>query len=211
MPKLFAAPTKDAVPVWFVTKETWPALRDKLPKRQQAFATACGFEPRPGTHALLPDTDGSLAAVLFGLPAEDARGRDPLLAGKLATLLPEGTYRMANEPPGGLSALELATLGWLLAAYRFTRYKKNTKPLPTLVAPKGYDIAYVKSMAAATAWARDLINAAVSTSGTSAKGMWMVIGTTRKVGPASIITILPRETPQRATAASWSSRPRSAA
>ena len=158
MPKLFAAPTKDAVPVWFVTKETWPALRDKLPKRQQAFATACGFEPRPGTHALLPDTDGSLAAVLFGLPAEDARGRDPLLAGKLATLLPEGTYRFANEPPGGLSALELATLGWLLAAYRFTRYKPAASARPRLVAPEGLDATRVEQMAEAICTSRDLVN-----------------------------------------------------
>jgi leucyl aminopeptidase len=158
MSKLFAAPSKDAVPVWFVTKETWGALRDTLPKRQQAFASACGFEARAGSHALLPDTDGSLAGVLFGLPAEDSKARDPLIAGKLVGLLPEGTYRFANEPPGGLTALELATLGWLLSAYRFARYKTVSAGQPRLVAPEGLDAARLEQMAGAITMARDLVN-----------------------------------------------------
>jgi leucyl aminopeptidase len=158
MPKLFAAPAKDAVPVWFVTKETWPALRDKLPKRAAAFAAACGFEPNVGQHCLLPDTDGSLASVLFGVAGEDARWRDPMLVGKLVALLPEGAYRFANEPPGDASALELATLGWLLSAYRFNRYKPASKKMPRLVAPEGLDATHLERITDAITLARDLVN-----------------------------------------------------
>ena len=158
MPKLFAAPSKLAIPVWFVTKETWPALRDKLPKRQSAFAVASGFAPKAGTHCLLPDTDGSLAGVLFGLAGEEAAWRDALIAGRLVPVLPEGTYRFANEPPGGLPALELATLGWLLSTYRFTRYKPNSSKQPRLVAPDSLDAARLEQMAEAQFLARDLVN-----------------------------------------------------
>ena len=50
-------------------------------------------------------------------------------------------------------ATQLA-LGWALAGYRFTRYKKNEKKFATLVAPKGCDYRYVESMAKAIFWAR---------------------------------------------------------
>jgi hypothetical protein len=45
--------------------------------------------------------------------------------------------------------------------------------------------------------ARDTISSVVSTTGTCASAVWIVTGTVRNVGPASIITTLPPETPQR--------------
>jgi leucyl aminopeptidase len=87
-----------AVPLWFATKESWPGIKAGLPEQAQAFASACRFEPAPGRHQILPNLDGRIAGVVFGLEAEDARTRDLFLPGQLAAVLPAGVYRFANSP-----------------------------------------------------------------------------------------------------------------
>jgi leucyl aminopeptidase len=109
----------EAVPIWFVTKETWPKIRDSFPQPAQSFADACGFEPKPGRSQILPGSDGEIAGVLFGIESVETRTRDFLLPGQLATSLPPGLYRFANSPHDA----SLAALSWLLSAYRFHRYK----------------------------------------------------------------------------------------
>src|SRR5690606_3850656 len=86
-----------AIPIWFVSKTTWPGIRDALDEPARAFAGAAGYEPKPGSHLVLPAPDGGIAAVLFGLEDEPARA-NPLLPGNLPGLLPEGSYRFANAP-----------------------------------------------------------------------------------------------------------------
>ena len=54
---------------------------------------------------------------------------------KLATSLPEGVYRFANAPQDA----DLAALGFLLALYRYDRFKANKAPKPSLVAPEEID------------------------------------------------------------------------
>src|SRR5262245_55775805 len=48
------------VPVWFVTADTFAAVREKLAASALKFIEATGFEPTAGRHLLVPDTDGSL-------------------------------------------------------------------------------------------------------------------------------------------------------
>ena len=134
-----------ATPIWFVSPDSYDAVCKEIGAPAAAFAQACGFEPKPGRLQLLPSAEGGLAGVLFG---ED--GGDPLAAGKLATGLPPGAYRFAKPP----AQPELATLGFLLARYRFERYKKAPRPAPTL---EGVD-ARAEQIAAAVAHGRDLIN-----------------------------------------------------
>ena len=138
-----------AIPIWFVTPQTFAARRGEIGGLAAGFAEACGFEPKPGRLQLLPGADGALAGVLFG---ED--GGDPLQAGKLATGLPPGDYRFASAP----ARPELAALGFLLASYRFDRYKAAARPAPRLEAPQGVDFAKIERMAAAIAHGRDLVN-----------------------------------------------------
>ncbi len=151
---LRVAPTRGATPIWFVTKETWPEVRSSLPPQAQAFAAACAFEPTPGKCQILPDAKGKIAAVLFGIESKDARSRDLLLPGQLATLLPAGLYRFANAPHDAA----LAAFSWLASAYRFHRYKANEKEGPQLCGPEGVDAARVERIAKAVALGRDLIN-----------------------------------------------------
>src|SRR5262249_16190452 len=95
LPRGHSAPT---VPVTFVNAANWPELRDLVDSRAGGFATAAGFEPKPGRYLLLPAPDGSLAGVLFGLEGADDPSKDLLRPGTLPGLLPNGAYRFANTP-----------------------------------------------------------------------------------------------------------------
>lgn len=143
-----------ALPIWFVTAETWPQVRDALPAQAQAFAAACEFEPTPGRIQILPDAGGAIAGVLFGLEGAKARRKDPFLPGKLATALPDGLYRFANAPHDPT----LAALAWLLSLYRFTRYKGHADEATKLCAPPGVDAARIERIAKGVALGRDLVN-----------------------------------------------------
>ena len=149
----FAAPTPNAAPIYFITKENWDEVRAKLPAAAAGFAAACGFEPMPGRLLLLPDADGRLAAALFGLESGEA-ARDLLLPGRLVAGLPAGVYRFANEPHDAT----LAALAFLLSSYRFQRYRAADKKPPSLVAPEGIDATRLESIAAAVSFGRDLVN-----------------------------------------------------
>jgi leucyl aminopeptidase len=142
-----------AVPIWFVDQATWPDLRAQFDEKALRFATAAGFEPKPGRHAILPDGEGGLAAVLFGCETPDARWRDPFLAGRLPGLLPRGVYRLANPADAKLSALAFA-----LGAYRFTRYRSEPEKEVRLQIPEGVDGDDLSRTIDAVWFARDLIN-----------------------------------------------------
>ena len=139
-----------AVPIWFVSPDNFAPVREAIGALAAGFADACGFEPKPGMIQLLPASDGGLAGVLFGADA------DPLAAGKLATSLPPGQYRFAAPPENA----ELATLAFLLARYRFDRYKAAPHPAPGLEGP---GVAQAEIVAAAIFRGRDLINLPANT------------------------------------------------
>ncbi|MCI0600337.1 MAG: leucyl aminopeptidase family protein, partial [Beijerinckiaceae bacterium] len=143
-----------AVPIWFVTNETWPKVRAGLPETAQAFAAACGFEPVPGRCQILPSCEGTMVCVLFGIEPEDARVRDLFLPGQLADLLPPGAYSFANRPHDAA----LAALSWVLSSYRFARYKADGVEPPKLCIPDGVDAARIERIAKGVALGRDLIN-----------------------------------------------------
>jgi leucyl aminopeptidase len=150
----FAESGRDAAtPIWFVTSETWAAIRAGLPASAQAFADASGFEPKPGRYLALPSAQGGLTGVLFGLE-KDRAGCNPMLPGSLPGLLPPGTYAFANAPHDS----RLAMLAFALGSYRFDRYRKREDKSTALMIPDGGDAADLSRIADAVAMARDLIN-----------------------------------------------------
>jgi leucyl aminopeptidase len=150
----FAESGRDAaVPIWFVTPETWTSVRAALPVPAQAFAQAASFEPKPGRHLTLPSAQGGLAGVLFGLE-KDKAGANPMLPGNLPGLLSPGIYAFANAPHD----TRLAALAFALGSYRFTRYRKREDRQATLVVPDGVDGSDLSRIADAVTLARDLIN-----------------------------------------------------
>jgi leucyl aminopeptidase len=153
-PALLARGTAPAVPVTFVTTADFSEYRAGLDARARAFVDAAGFEPKPGRHLLLPDTDGSLGGVLFGLePAGDSH-YDPFRPGALATLLPAGVYRFANSPHDP----RLAALAIALGSYRFARYRKSDGRDVRVEIPDGVDGDDMTRIIEGVWLARDLIN-----------------------------------------------------
>lgn len=141
--------TGQSTPIWLVNATNF----DRLTLPARTFAKSAGFEPKPGRYLALPDRDGRLAGVLFGIE-DDRVDADLFLPGKLASLLPPGTYRFASAPHDAT----LATLAFLLEAYRFTRYRKVKAPAARLVVPDGVDGEDVSRIAEGVTLARDLIN-----------------------------------------------------
>jgi leucyl aminopeptidase len=142
-----------AIPIWFVTGSTWAALHVALEPGARAFVDAAGFDPKPGRHLLLPGKGDGLGGVLFGLEA-DAGEADPFLPGRLADLLPAGTYRFANAPHDA----RLAALAVALGAYRFARYRAAETKQVRLEIPQGLNGAELSRIAEGVTLARDLVN-----------------------------------------------------
>jgi leucyl aminopeptidase len=155
MPSTFeSASTTPTIPITFATKSTWDAIKSKLPNAARQFAVANGFAARPGACLTLPDGNGQIAGVLFGLEDEDSKSRDLFRPGALPGLLPAGVYRFANAP----HETRLAALAFALGSYRFGRYRKTEASEVRLVPPDGIDIAELARMADGATLARDLIN-----------------------------------------------------
>ncbi len=142
-----------AIPVHAVKAENLEQAMAGLDDRQRRFAAAQGFRAEAGHHIAIPDGDGNIAAVLFGLGGADSAERSPLLFGRLATALPAGTYRLE-----GADAPDLAALAFALASYRFDRYRKPRQDGPRLVVPAGVDGAALGRIRDAVFLTRDLIN-----------------------------------------------------
>jgi leucyl aminopeptidase len=143
-----------AKPVWCVDDQNWKLVREKLPAAARAFADASGFEPDTGRHLILPDAKGGIAGCLFGLGKRGDKNADPLLAGKLAGLLPEGDWKLAEA----LKDARLATLAFALGSYRFGKYRESKKKQPRLVVPTGVDAKEITRIAEGMTLARDLVN-----------------------------------------------------
>ncbi len=122
---------------------------------QSRWIEANSFTAKAGQTLMVPDQDGNLSRVLFGLgDGGAAPAGDPFLAGKLSSELPDGIYAFED----GLPDPALTALGWVLGAYRFERYRKQPDRKVHLVAPAGVDTAHVQRVADGVFLARDLIN-----------------------------------------------------
>ena len=159
----FAADTGDALPLHVVAKDALEAFTAALPPPQRLQLETGGFTGALGQVLVLRSADGSPHSALVGYGDAAARGRRRFGLAKARADLPAGSYRLS----GGLQGAELdeAALGWLLAGYRFARYKEQTPPKAALIAPAGVDAARLETIAAGEALTRDLINTPASDMG----------------------------------------------
>ena len=151
-PSLLAKKPAPCRTIHLVTEESLPQVLKKLTAAGRGYVTATGFAPQPGRIALVPDTKGAIADVLFGI--EPGANPDPFVCGRLPAALPAGAYAFAEAPPQA----ELATLAFAMAAYRFAKYKAGETSQAQLVVPAGVDADRVSRLALAVAKGRDLIN-----------------------------------------------------
>jgi leucyl aminopeptidase len=141
-------------PIWFAATDTYAQVSGEIGETARRFAESAKFEPKPGQFLLLPGADGALSGVLFGLEAADRPEKDRFLPGRLAGLLPAGTYRFANAAHDP----RLAVLAFALGAYKFARYRKAEAYAAKLELPDAIDGAELSRIAEGVSLARDLIN-----------------------------------------------------
>jgi leucyl aminopeptidase len=152
----FAPDTATALPVHVIETaalDGWLAAQDL---RVVQWVRATGFTAALGKHLMIPDAAGVPIMVLagYGTAAQRARGRFHLAT--VAAALPEGVYRIASGLPDDRIAEE--SLGWLLSAYVFDRYRSQSRTPARLIAPAGVDAKRLEVIAAGEALTRDLIN-----------------------------------------------------
>lgn len=119
--EVYATSAEDAVPVFLVANGRLSS-ESKLSAADRTWLESTRFSGAARKQALIPSRDGRIAGVALGLGdgfAGDPSGPSELLTGQLASSLPPGTYRFANESQHA----DLAATAWGLGAYRFRRYK----------------------------------------------------------------------------------------
>jgi leucyl aminopeptidase len=144
--------SKASIPITVLAKKDYAAWHKKQTAFVKHWLEDNRFTAGVGKYCLLPGKSGKLAGVVAVIDDKP----DLWSLAHLPGALPAHAYRLE----GGFSEAQAThlALGWALAGYRFTRYKKNTDSSAQLVLPAGADGDYVTSMAQAILWARDLIN-----------------------------------------------------
>ncbi|MEP1355631.1 MAG: leucyl aminopeptidase family protein [Tateyamaria sp.] len=158
----FAAHDPDAIPVHLLAEDDVAPWLETQDNATQAWAKAHAFTGAIGQALTIPGDAGiAMAVVGYGNADRRRRARFHLAAG--AARLPAGTYALHSTLD--VPDLEVEALGWLLAGYRYDRYKVQSTMGAQLVAPPGIDTARVEAMAQGEALTRTLINTPASDMG----------------------------------------------
>lgn len=163
-PPVFAQPDAPSRPLHIVAAKDLPDWVGGAGQRWAEWLAATGFEAALGDVRLLPGSNGVHGAVV-GLGNSASRERTRFGVAKTVAGLPSGNWHFV----GDLAPLDLteATLGWLLAGYRFDRYrpKKTQAEPPRLKLPKGVQEDTILAMVEGEFLTRDLINTPASDMG----------------------------------------------
>jgi len=129
----------------------------KQSKSLRAWVSSNDFRAKPGEILAVAGRDGSISRVLAGI------GSGPWAWASIASKLQKGRYRIEGELTEAQA--DDAALGWALAAYEFSRYRKPRRKKVTLVWPEGASHRHVERIVRAVCLARDLINTPASDMG----------------------------------------------
>lgn len=164
MTVVFADPASPSRPLHVVASDDLAAWRAGQPQSLRAWLEASDFKAGLGDLCLLPASDGSVAGAVIGFGSAATRARSRFGLAAAATALPTGDWHFEGLPA---AARDEAALGWLLAQYRFDRYRPGrATPAPArLKPPAGCDTKRLLAMAAGEYLTRDLINTPASDMG----------------------------------------------
>jgi leucyl aminopeptidase len=140
-----------AIALRIVDRKGYDSWLKAQPARARQAALAQRFKGEGHQLAILPGEQSEWSAALGVANVEEL---GPWCLAKAAEALPEGRYRLQDGPPGP------AALGWLLAQYRFERYKQaegKTGPR-VLLTPEPARIEEAVRVAESTNFVRDLVN-----------------------------------------------------
>jgi leucyl aminopeptidase len=146
-------------PLWLLTEAQLPGWLSEQSAEVVQWVRAHGFQAEKHRVLTYPSKEGGIAGALVGLGT--LRHLNDLKiwhAAGLSERLSAHSYRVANSLSS--DAATHFVLGWLTGAYRLTRYRSAAaiSARATLVAPANADLAYAEAAAAASSFARDLIN-----------------------------------------------------
>lgn len=140
-----------AVALHLVDKKGYDGWLKAQPARVRQAVSAQLFKGEGYQLAILPGEQAEWSALLG---VANVEALSPWCLAKAAENLPEGKYRVEGRAPGP------AALGWLLAQYRFERYKKaegRTGPR-LLLSPEPARIEETLRLAEAVNLVRELVN-----------------------------------------------------
>ena len=162
-PPHFADPTGPARPLHIVAQDHFDSWCAAQPEELQAWIGAQDFTGGLGQAVLVPGADGTPAGAVVGYGTAQSRARGRFHLAAAAGKLPKGAYKIASGLPDDLAEVE--ALGWLLASYRFDRYRDQTPMAAQLVAPDSINANAIAAIAAGEVLTRDLINTPASDMG----------------------------------------------
>lgn len=144
-------PAHDLVLVKAEGSDNWISAQ---PDRHRAYVRAQGFEGKGFQLAILPGENADDWSAAVGVA--DPEKLSSWCLAKAAEMLPEGLYRLAGCEPGN------AALGWLLAQYRFDRYRSKPEPSKqrVLLTAQPRRIEEFVALAEATDLVRTMVNTA---------------------------------------------------
>ncbi|WP_039019355.1 leucyl aminopeptidase family protein [Halocynthiibacter namhaensis] len=146
----------NAFPLHIVEIKDLTGFLETLPVAQKNWAVASGFSATLGSALVLHHADGTLAGGVIGYGDAKSRKRGRFHVAAAVEKLPQGSWQIVSDHSQEM--LEETALGWLLASYRFDRYKTQSSLKARLVAPDGVDAAKIEAIATGEALTRDLIN-----------------------------------------------------
>lgn len=164
----FAPASATSLPLWLVRSgENGPEFPPSASAQARNWATVNGFSAKAGQSCVFAAEDGTIAGAFFGIgaapKADSPPARERYSLARAAEALPAGDWHIASAPKD--FDLSLGALGWLLACYRFDRYKKSEGARARLICPEGVDGARIIALASGEYLARDLINTPTSDMG----------------------------------------------
>lgn len=162
----FAPDSDAAIPLYLITSAQLGEAMGALDNAARAWVEGSGFGGALGDMSFVPDGDGAVSEALFGWGDAKARAKKRFALADLAARAPAGDYRIESDLTP--EEAEEAALAWLLAAYRFDRYKDARALKTRLVAPEGIDGARLVAIAEGVYLARDLINTPANDMGPAA-------------------------------------------
>ena len=153
-----ASNAADTLPLWLVTDAMLPGWLAEMPTEIANWVRANGFQAEKQRVLILPGKNGNPGGAVVGLGSLASPNELKLwhAAGLTDRLLP-GKYKLSTELAAA-AATQFA-LGWLVGAYRFSRYRvASASSRATLIAPALADLSYAEAAASASTLARDLVN-----------------------------------------------------
>lgn len=150
LPNCFTAETQGATKLLPLDQEQLHHWLDGQPEATRAWVNANGFSAKPFSFCAVPNDDGSLAYVIYGV--SETPGIWSL--SKAPQALPLGVYALDCGWDDELK--RTVALGWALGSYQFNRYKSTSESWSQLVWQDESES--LLAQVSATARVRDLIN-----------------------------------------------------